>query len=57
MDGVKLFLNALTMAMEPGWVLFAGSGTSSLRVYSEAATPELVAEILEQAKSFVNSSS
>ena len=54
---MKLFLNALTMAMEPGWVLFAGSGTSSLRVYSEAATPELVAEILEQAKSFVNSSS
>ena len=56
MDGVKFFLDAPA----PGngatpWVLFRASGTEPLlRVYSEAATPELVTEILEQAKSFVN---
>jgi phosphomannomutase len=59
MDGVKLFLNAPDNGNgAKAWVLLRASGTEPLlRVYSEAATPELVAEILEQAKSFVNSSS
>ncbi len=58
MDGVKFFLDAPRPGngAEP-WVLFRASGTEPLlRVYSEAATPELVTEILEQAKSFVNTS-
>jgi len=58
MDGVKLFLAAPNHAngAEP-WVLLRASGTEPLlRVYSEAATPELVTEILEDAKSFVDSS-
>ena len=58
MDGVKFFLDAPRPGngAEP-WVLFRASGTEPLlRVYSEAATPELVAGILEQAKSFVNTS-
>jgi phosphomannomutase len=58
MDGVKLFLDAPDHAKgAKAWVLLRASGTEPLlRVYSEAAAPELVAEILEQAKSFVNSS-
>ena len=58
MDGVKLFLNAPdhNNGAAP-WILFRASGTEPLlRLYSEAATPELVSEILEQAKSFVMSS-
>jgi phosphomannomutase len=58
MDGIKLFLDA--PAPDNGatpWVLLRASGTEPLlRVYSEAATPELVTEILEQAESFVNAS-
>jgi phosphomannomutase len=58
MDGVKLFLDAPDHANgAKAWVLLRASGTEPLlRVYSEAASPELVAEILDQAKSFVNSS-
>jgi phosphomannomutase len=58
MDGVKIFLNAPdhNNGAAP-WILFRASGTEPLlRLYSEAATPELVSEILEQAKNFVMSS-
>ena len=58
MDGVKLFLEAPAPqnGAEP-WVLLRASGTEPLlRVYSEAASPELVSEILGQAESFVNTS-
>ena len=58
MDGVKFFLDA------PGdgngatpWILFRASGTEPLlRVYSEAADPGLVSEILDLAKAFVSAS-
>lgn len=58
MDGVKFFLNAPdhNQGAVP-WILFRASGTEPLlRLYSEAAAPELVSEILEQAKRFVMSS-
>ena len=53
MDGVKFFLDAPDQRQRRrAWVLLRASGTEPLlRVYSEAATPELVTEILEQAKS------
>jgi phosphomannomutase len=54
-DGVKLYLDALKgdNGADP-WVLFRASGTERLlRVYVEAATPELVTEILEDAERFV----
>jgi phosphomannomutase len=55
MDGVKFFLDA--PAHGDGatpWILFRASGTEPLlRLYAEAATPELVAEILDLAKAFV----
>jgi len=58
MDGVKFFLDA--PAPNNGatpWVLLRASGTEPLlRVYSEAATPELVTEILKEAEGFVNAS-
>jgi phosphomannomutase len=58
MDGVKFFLDA--PAPDNGaipWVLLRASGTEPLlRVYSEAATPELVTEILKEAEVFVNAS-
>jgi phosphomannomutase len=57
LDGVKFFLDASTEGngAEP-WVLFRASGTEPLlRIYAEAATPELVREILASAESFVNS--
>jgi phosphomannomutase len=56
MDGVKIFLD--TPKDGNGavpWILFRASGTEPLlRLYSEAASPDLVTEILEQAKAFVN---
>jgi phosphomannomutase len=55
LDGVKLFLDAPTggHGAEP-WVLFRASGTEPLlRVYAEAASPELVSEILTSAETFV----
>ena len=58
LDGVKFFLDCSTNGngAEP-WVLFRASGTEPLlRVYSEAASPELVQEILQAAKAFVHSS-
>jgi phosphomannomutase len=58
MDGVKFFLDAPdhNRGAVP-WILFRASGTEPLlRLYSEAATPELITEILEQGKTFVTSS-
>jgi alpha-D-glucose phosphate-specific phosphoglucomutase len=55
LDGVKFFLDAPTNGngAEP-WVLFRASGTELLlRVYAEAATPDLVEEILQAAERFV----
>ncbi len=55
-DGVKLYLDAPREGdgAEP-WILFRASGTEPLlRLYAEAATPQLVGEILHAAESFVN---
>ena len=55
-DGIKLFLDASKNGngAEP-WVLFRASGTEPLlRVYAEAASPELVEEILQSAEKFVH---
>jgi alpha-D-glucose phosphate-specific phosphoglucomutase len=58
LDGVKLFLDA----PQPdhgaeAWVLFRASGTEPLlRVYAEAASPELVNSILASAQAFVEAS-
>jgi alpha-D-glucose phosphate-specific phosphoglucomutase len=54
-DGVKFFLDAPTNGKgAEAWVLFRASGTELLlRVYAEAATPELVEEILQAAERFV----
>ena len=56
MDGVKFFLDAPARGNgATPWILFRASGTEPLlRLYSEAATPELVAEILDLAKAFVS---
>src|SRR5882672_1587517 len=55
LDGVKFFLDAPTNGNgAEAWVLFRASGTELLlRVYAEAATPELVEEILQAAERFV----
>lgn len=55
LDGIKFFLDAPKngKGADP-WVLFRASGTERLlRVYVEAATPQLVEEILQTAESFV----
>ena len=55
LDGVKFFLDAPTNGngAEP-WVLFRASGTEPmLRVYAEAASPELVREILDTSEALV----
>jgi len=57
LDGIKFFLEASSngKGAEP-WVLFRASGTEPLlRIYSEAASPEFVKEILGLADSFVQS--
>jgi phosphomannomutase len=53
-DGVKLFLDAPKYGNgADAWVLFRASGTEPLlRIYAEAATPEVVAEVLEDAVQF-----
>jgi phosphomannomutase len=58
LDGVKFFLDAPTPDKgAEAWVLFRASGTEPLlRVYAEAAAPELVSEILASADAFVNQS-
>src|SRR6202521_3990504 len=55
LDGIKLFLDAPTGGNgAEAWVLFRASGTEPLlRVYAEAASPELVNEILSRAETFV----
>jgi phosphomannomutase len=55
LDGIKFFLDAPTEGNgAEAWVLFRASGTEPLlRVYSEAASPELVNEILSSAETFV----
>ncbi len=56
MDGIKFFLDAPTNGngADP-WILFRASGTEPLlRVYTEAASPDLVKELLASGKEFVN---
>lgn len=57
MDGVKFFLDAPNDGNgADAWVLFRASGTEPLlRVYSEAASPDLVQEVLATAEAFVHS--
>jgi phosphomannomutase len=54
-DGIALFLDTPKNGHgADAWVLFRASGTERLlRVYVEAATPELVEEILQTAEKFV----
>src|SRR3984957_6376469 len=54
-DGVKFFLDAPKNGNgADAWVLFRASGTERmLRCYAEAATPQLVEEILENGERFV----
>jgi len=55
LDGVKLFLDAPTNGNgAEAWILFRASGTEPLlRIYAEAASPELVGEILTLGENFV----
>jgi alpha-D-glucose phosphate-specific phosphoglucomutase len=55
LDGVKFFLDAPTNGNgAEAWVLVRASGTEPLlRIYCEASTPELVAQILHEAEAFV----
>jgi alpha-D-glucose phosphate-specific phosphoglucomutase len=55
LDGIKFFLDAPTHGNgAEAWILFRASGTEPLlRLYAEAASPELVAEILLAAENFV----
>src|SRR5271163_70320 len=57
LDGIKFFLDAPTNGNgAEAWILFRASGTEPLlRAYAEAASPELVNEILTAAESFVRS--
>jgi len=57
LDGVKFFLDAPTNGKgAEAWVLVRASGTEPLlRIYCEASTPELVAQILRQTEAFVKS--
>jgi len=58
LDGAKFFLDASRDGNgAEAWILFRASGTEPLlRLYSEAASPELVTEILTNAESFVKAS-
>jgi phosphomannomutase len=57
LDGIKFFLDApKNHNGAEAWILFRASGTEPLlRAYSEAASPELVNEILAAGEAFVNS--
>jgi phosphomannomutase len=57
MDGIKFFLDApRDQNGADAWVLFRASGTEPLlRIYSEAASPQVVQEILASAEAFVHS--
>jgi len=56
LDGIKLFLDTGTPKKDAeAWLLMRASGTEPLlRVYAEAASPELVKEMLATAETFVN---
>jgi phosphomannomutase len=56
MDGIKLFLDAPDDGNGANpWVLLRASGTEPLlRIYAEAASPDLVSEILERSEQFVH---
>jgi phosphomannomutase len=56
LDGIKLFLDAPTNGNgAEAWLLMRVSGTEPLmRLYTEAASPELVQELLEEAVAFVD---
>jgi alpha-D-glucose phosphate-specific phosphoglucomutase len=58
LDGIKFFLDAPTNGNgAEAWVLFRASGTEPLlRIYAEAASPQLVNEILSTAEEFVHPS-
>ena len=58
LDGVKFFLDAPTNGNgAEAWVLFRASGTEPLlRLYTEASSPALVAELLAAGESFVANS-
>ncbi len=58
LDGVKFFLDAPNNGNgAEAWVLVRSSGTEPLlRIYCEAATSELVAQILRETEAFVQSS-
>jgi phosphomannomutase len=58
LDGMKLFLDAPTNGNgADAWILFRASGTEPLlRVYAEAASQELVDEILGSGEAFVRRS-
>ena len=55
LDGVKFFLEAPTYGSgAEAWVLIRASGTEPLlRIYCEAASPELVSQILKETEAFV----
>ncbi|MGA6979941.1 MAG: phosphoglucomutase/phosphomannomutase family protein, partial [Candidatus Sulfotelmatobacter sp.] len=55
LDGIKFFLDAPAHGNgAEAWILFRASGTEPLlRIYSEAASPDLVSDILASAKEFV----
>jgi phosphomannomutase len=55
LDGVKFFLNAPTNGNgAEAWALFRASGTEPLlRLYTEASSPDLVAELLSTGEHFV----
>jgi alpha-D-glucose phosphate-specific phosphoglucomutase len=57
LDGIKFFLDAPTDGNgAEAWLLFRASGTEPLlRVYAEAASPDMVTEILSKAEAFVKS--
>jgi len=58
LDGVKFFLDASKDGSgAEAWILLRASGTEPLlRLYAEAASPELVNEVLDSAERFVNAS-
>ena len=59
LDGVKFFLDAPNGGNgAEAWVLVRASGTEPLlRIYSEAASPELVSQILKETEQFVRAGS
>ncbi len=58
LDGVKFYLDAPTNGNgAQAWVLVRASGTEPLlRIYAEASSPELVAQILKETEAFVQQS-